>query len=111
LPLSEDAVAELHDLAVAAAAALATTNLSAGYATDLVCVVSGASAAAGAGGGGGTQAAVDGGQLTPPLRSVADYDVPGVESSGTAAPGNSSAPPLPPSAPPGAADGGVGGTA
>jgi len=111
LPLSEDAVAELHDLAVAAAAALATTNLSAGYATGLVRVISGASAAAGAGGGGGTQAAVNGGQLTQPLRSVAYYDVPGVESSGTAAPGNSSAPPLPPSAPPGAADGGVGGIA
>ena len=50
-----------HTDFTAAAAALATSNLFAGYATDLVGVVSGASAAAGAGGGGGTQAAVNGG--------------------------------------------------
>jgi len=51
------------------------------------------------------------GQITPPLKSVADYDAPGVDSSGTAAPGNSSAPPLPPSAASGTADGRDGGAA
>jgi len=95
MPLSEDAIAPLHDLTVAAAASIGALNVFSGYAAKPASLVNAASAAE-TDCGGSTPSTVDGNQLRRSLLSgVSDSNVADDGNCGASVKFTDSAPPLP----------------